>query len=389
MLMAVFDDAAARTPNAYHSKTGTPRGTASRRRSDGASKGGWSTRSCRDAKPRRRRHLCAGKTCQAILELLAPLSRWSGLLALELLARLLGPLLKFVLQLLLLFPELLGVGRWTVIGLGEIRERDHQADGLAGAVDALDDEPLPFLQLANQFATRFVIGHAAIVEADDIGPGHGLAVVDDHPGARLDLHSQGQGDAENLLRLIFRLDQHGCHHRHPRFDPSVLAGETNLLGVRLLALQAELGPGGKDELRLIAGLWLRLPLRCRGLRRLRRGCSLGGRFRSCFGGGRCRSGGRRLSQGARADQCGEHGRRHGNGERACGRPGRRRNQPMIHLKILLLTALLAPRAGTVAPYSEGGVGTKCGRSVTPASARSPIAANQAITPPSCNRKLRQ
>jgi len=125
MLIAVFDDAAARTPNAYHSKTGTPRGTASRRRSDGASKGGWSTRSCRDAKPRRRRHLCAGKTCQAILELLAPLSRWSGLLALELLARLLGPLLKFVLQLLLLFLELLGVGRWTVIGLGEIRERDH------------------------------------------------------------------------------------------------------------------------------------------------------------------------------------------------------------------------------------------------------------------------
>src|SRR6476469_5529243 len=198
MLIAAVDDAAARTPNAYHSTTGTPRGTASRRRSDGASKGGWSTRSCRDAKPRRRRHLCAGKTCQAILELLAPLSRWSGLL----------------------FLELLGVGRWTVIGLGEIRERDHQADGLAGAVDALDDEPLPFLQLANQFATRFVIGHAADVEADDIRPCHWLTAVDDHPGAGLDRHPQGQGDTENLLGLIFRLDQHGCHHRHPRFDPS-------------------------------------------------------------------------------------------------------------------------------------------------------------------------
>src|SRR4249919_2409232 len=75
-------------------------------RSDGASKGGWSTRSSRGAKPRRRRHRCAGKTSRAILELLGPLSRWSGLLALELLARLLGPLLKFVLQLLLLFLEL-------------------------------------------------------------------------------------------------------------------------------------------------------------------------------------------------------------------------------------------------------------------------------------------
>ena len=73
----------------------------------------------------------AGKTSQADLELLGPLSCWGGLLALELLARLLGPLLKFVLQLLLLFLELLGVGRWTVIGLGEIRERDHEADGLA------------------------------------------------------------------------------------------------------------------------------------------------------------------------------------------------------------------------------------------------------------------
>src|SRR3954447_16788228 len=162
-------------------------------------------------------------TSQAILELLGPLSRWRGLLTLELLARVLCPFLKFVLQLLLLFLELLRVGRRTVIGLGEIRERDHQADWLAGAVDALDDEPLPFLQFANQFATRFVIGHAAVVEADDVGPSHWLAVVDDHPSAGLDRHSQRQGDAQNLLRLILRLDQDGCHHRHPRFDPSILA----------------------------------------------------------------------------------------------------------------------------------------------------------------------
>ena len=44
----------------------------------------------------------------------------------------------------------------------------------------------------------------------------------------------------------------------PGFDAAVLAGEANLLGVRLLALQAELGPGRKDQLRLLAGLRLRL-----------------------------------------------------------------------------------------------------------------------------------
>jgi len=40
MLIAVFDDAAARTANAYHSKTGTPRDAAPHRRSDGAGKRG-------------------------------------------------------------------------------------------------------------------------------------------------------------------------------------------------------------------------------------------------------------------------------------------------------------------------------------------------------------
>src|SRR5215212_5542390 len=67
---------------------------------------GWSTRSSKDAKARSRRQLCAEKTSHAILALLGSLPSWSGLLALELLARLLGPLLKFVLQLLLLFLEL-------------------------------------------------------------------------------------------------------------------------------------------------------------------------------------------------------------------------------------------------------------------------------------------
>src|SRR6478735_6360504 len=58
MLIAVFDDAAARTANAYHSKTGAPRGAAPHQRSDGAGNGvvDWSSR---NAKPRRRRHRCA------------------------------------------------------------------------------------------------------------------------------------------------------------------------------------------------------------------------------------------------------------------------------------------------------------------------------------------
>jgi len=53
MLIAVFDDAAARTANAYHSKTGPPRGAAPHQRSDGAGNGvvDWSSR---NAKPRRR-----------------------------------------------------------------------------------------------------------------------------------------------------------------------------------------------------------------------------------------------------------------------------------------------------------------------------------------------
>src|SRR5947209_18466574 len=61
-------------------------------------------------------------------------------LALELLACLLGPLLQFILQLLLLFLELLWIGGGTVIGLGEIRERIHEDDRLAGASDPFTDQ---------------------------------------------------------------------------------------------------------------------------------------------------------------------------------------------------------------------------------------------------------
>src|SRR5215469_13762131 len=92
------------------------------------------------------------------------------LLALELLACLLGPLLQLLLQLLLLFLELLGIGGRAVIRLGEIPKRNHEADGLAGTIDPLNDQTLPFLQLADQFAARFIVRHAAVIEADDVRP---------------------------------------------------------------------------------------------------------------------------------------------------------------------------------------------------------------------------
>src|SRR5262245_19712791 len=170
--------------------------------------------------------------------------RWRRLLllTLELLARLLGPLLQLVLQLLLLLLEFFGIGRRPIVGLGEVLQRNHEADGLAGAVDALDDQALPSLQLADQLPARLVVGHAAVIKADAIAAGHGLALVDDYPGAGLQRHAQRQGDAKHLLGIVLRLDQDGGHDRHARLDPAVLAGEADLLGVGLLALQAELGP---------------------------------------------------------------------------------------------------------------------------------------------------
>src|SRR3569832_2576821 len=64
-------------------------------------------------------------------------SAWSGLalLALELLARLFGLLLKFFLELALLLLECLRIGRRAVIGLGEIGERPRQRDCGALLVD--------------------------------------------------------------------------------------------------------------------------------------------------------------------------------------------------------------------------------------------------------------
>jgi hypothetical protein len=77
--------------------------------------------------------------------------RWDRLrggLPLEFLLRLLGPLLQLLRQLFLLLLELFGVGRRTVISLGEVLERDDEIDGLPRAVESLNDEALPFLQPA-------------------------------------------------------------------------------------------------------------------------------------------------------------------------------------------------------------------------------------------------
>src|SRR6185295_20140815 len=104
----------------------------------------------------------------------------------------------------------------------------HQADRLAGTVDALHHEALARLQLADQFARCLIVGHAAIVEADDVRPGHRLTVIDDYARAGSERHSERQRDPQHLLRLAFRLDQHGSDYRHAGLDPPVLAGEADL-----------------------------------------------------------------------------------------------------------------------------------------------------------------
>jgi len=45
----------------------------------------------------------------------------------------------------------------------------------------------------------------------------------------------GKREAENLLRIAVRLDQHGRSHRLAGLSPGVLAGEADQLGVGLLA----------------------------------------------------------------------------------------------------------------------------------------------------------
>ncbi len=111
---------------------------------------------------------------------------------LQLLARFFGLLLQFFLQLLLVLLEHLRVRGRTVIGLGEIVERQRQADRLAVAVDRLHGELLALLQAADDVGVHLVVGHAAVGEADDIRTGRGLALIDDHARAGLHLHAERQ-----------------------------------------------------------------------------------------------------------------------------------------------------------------------------------------------------
>src|SRR3954462_3041686 len=74
------------------------------------------------------------------------------------------------------------------------------------------------------------------------------------------LHSERQRYAQDFLRLPFRLDDDRGDNRLSRLDAAVLASEANLLGIRILALEAELGPGRVNELNL---LFLGLGTGCR------------------------------------------------------------------------------------------------------------------------------
>src|SRR6185436_12444294 len=125
---------------------------------------------------------------------------------LELLALLFGPLLQFFLQLLLVFLEYLRIGRRAVIGLGELTgERQWQRQRRAVGIDRLNDEVLALLQAGDQLGGCFVVGHATVLEADDVGALQRRIVVDDDPGSVHELHAERQGDAQELLRLAFRL----------------------------------------------------------------------------------------------------------------------------------------------------------------------------------------
>src|SRR5439155_15233465 len=60
-----------------------------------------------------------------------------------------------------------------------------------------------------------------------------------------------QRAAQDLLRLAFGLDDDGRDHRLAGLDTSILTGEANLLGIGILALQAEFGPRRVDQLDLL------------------------------------------------------------------------------------------------------------------------------------------
>ena len=173
-------------------------------------------------------------------------------LRLELLALLFSPLLQLFLQLLLVFLEHLRIGRRTVIGLGEFaRERQRQRQRRAVGIDRLNNEVLALLHAGDQLGRCFVVGHAAVLEADDVGALQRRIAVDDDAGSVHELHAERQRHAQDLLRLAFRLDDDGGDDGLAGLDAAVLAGEADLLGAGFLALEAELGPGRVDQLDLL------------------------------------------------------------------------------------------------------------------------------------------
>ena len=88
-----------------------------------------------------------------------------------------------------------------------------------------------------------VIGHAAVGEADDVGRGHRLVLIDDHARAVNELHAERQRHAEDFFRLALRLDQDRGDHGLSQLDAGVLAGEADLLGVGFLPLRQNLVQG--------------------------------------------------------------------------------------------------------------------------------------------------
>src|SRR3954468_12692989 len=207
------------------------------------------------------------------------LSSWRGARRLLLLLlQLFSLLLELFLQLPLGFLEHLRIGRRAVIGLLEFAgERQRQRQRCAVGIDRLNNEVLALLHVVDKLGRGFVVGHAAVLEADHIRALQRRIVVHDDAGAVHQLHAERQRHAQDLFRLAFWLDDDGRDDRLARLDTAVLAGEADLLGIGVLALEAELGPGGVDQLDLLIGRLGRALLRWSALRRSALGgCLLGG-----------------------------------------------------------------------------------------------------------------
>src|SRR6476661_10186228 len=125
---------------------------------------------------------------------LSDLARRCCLRTLKLLARFLGTLLQFFLQLLLLLHNGLGIARWSVECLGELGKRQWNADGLASFVDTLHMHGLALLHRADQLVADLVVGHATSRHAHYVWAGHGLALIDDDACSRRQRHAERHRD---------------------------------------------------------------------------------------------------------------------------------------------------------------------------------------------------